>query len=463
MTKKFSIKKLVAGALAAAMVVTALPVSGLAVKAADTTSTVKVYRSYNPNNSEHLYTVDADEHSACVARGYNNEGEAWTAPVTSNTEVYRVYDPNSGEHLLVPKSEAEGLALQGWSNEGCKMYSDDKKGVPVYRVYNPNSTNAGRHHYTSNYNEAASLVTQGWSWDNKGEAVLYGVKDVKLPDDQIEGAIKIEDVSGLQSDGTALAGDTLRAIVPATLGSFSNVIFYRDGIQLNSTTNAGANMAVVANRPGKYTVSVIGTDNKVYLSNSIDVVGEEAPAVIKSVSIEDDYATPRIILGTEDTEAVISVALNKAYNGFIRVYKAADLKFTNAPVVSESTIINNGGGGAGAVDQVLAMPTTAQVAAATDGNVMVYIDPETGVATYKFTVAATAGEDIVRGTEYKVIFDQNTITTDTAGQGKENVGPNTITAPYLETPKTMSIDSAGNGQPVVISFRNEKGEIMSWI
>ena len=289
-------------------------------------------------------------------------------------------------------------------------------------------------------------------------------KDVELPDDQIEGVISIEDVSGLQSDGTGLIGDTLRAVVPATMGSFSNVIFYRDGKQLNSTTQNGAEMFTTATRPGKYTVSVIGSDNKVYLSDSIDVVDTEARAIVQAFSIEDDYSTPNIDINAngEDYEAVISVSLNKAYSGNISIYKATDLKYTGAAVVTESTVVN-AGGGAGNVDNVLAMPTTAQVAAATNGNVLRYVDPETGVATYKFTVAATVGEDIVRGTEYKVIFDQANITDDTAGMGTENEGPNTVTAPYLETPAYMNIDSAGNGQPVVISFKNADDQTMTWM
>ena len=293
------------------------------------------------------------------------------------------------------------------------------------------------------------------------DSVVTVEKKVELPDDQIEGAIKIEDISGLQSDGTGLVGDWLRAVVPATLGSFSNVIFYRDGIQLNSTTQNGAAMTARADRPGLYTVSVIGTDNKVYLSDSIKVVDTEAPAIIQSFAIEDDYSTPRIILSANaDTEAVVSVSLNKAYAGNIRIYKATDLKYTGAADVVESTVETVTTGGAGDVDEVLAMPTTAQVTALTNGNVVFYTDPETGVTTYKFTVPTTG---LARGTEYKMIFDQTAITSDTAGQGNENEAPNTATAPYLETPATMSIDKGANGEPVVISFKDANGATMIWM
>ena len=208
--------------------------------------------------------------------------------------------------------------------------------------------------------------------DEDGDIAVSGVtsavaeKDVELPDDQIEGVISIADISGLQSDGTGLVGDTLRAIVPATIGSFDNVIFYRDGVQQNSTTQNNAAMNFVTARPGKYTVSVIGSDNKVYLSDSIDVVDTEAPAIVQAFAIEDDYSTPNIILSANaDTEAVVTVALNKAYAGTIRIYKATDLKYTGAADVIESTVINNNGDVVNGVNQVVAMPTTAQVSALT--------------------------------------------------------------------------------------------------
>ena len=280
------------------------------------------------------------------------------------------------------------------------------------------------------------------------DSVVTVEKKVELPDDQIEGAIKIEDISGLQSDGTGLVGDWLRAVVPATLGSFSNVIFYRDGIQLNSTTQNGAAMEARADRPGKYTVSVIGSDNKVYLSDSIDVVDKEAPAVIKSFSIEDDYDTPNIDVLGPDSEAVITVSLNKAYNGTIALYKSSDLKYQGAPDVSRTTALTATSGGATDVDASTTMPTVSQVTALTDGNILRYVDPETGVATYKWTVAAGLAR---------------AITSDTPGQGKENVFGTTATAPYVTAPASLAIDSAADGQPVVISFKDKNGNTLTWL
>ena len=141
------------------------------------TDTVSVLRAYNPNNGEHLMTVDETEYNANVARGYSGEGEAWVAPLYSDTEVYRVYNPNSGEHLLLAsKAEYDATVAAGWEGEGQKMYSDDEMGVPIYRVFNPNANDAGSHHYCGK-EEAEGLVAIGWQWDLNGEPAMYGVAE----------------------------------------------------------------------------------------------------------------------------------------------------------------------------------------------------------------------------------------------------------------------------------------------
>ena len=71
------------------------------------------------------------------------------------------------------------------------MYSDDNKGVPIYRVYNPNAKDAGAHLYTASKDEATYLVSLGWSWDNNGEPMLYGLNEEVKQDlalEKVEGA-----------------------------------------------------------------------------------------------------------------------------------------------------------------------------------------------------------------------------------------------------------------------------------
>ena len=175
-SKKSLGMKISAFVLSFAMVCTLLAGVNVVAFAAEDSDSVSVLRAYNPNNSEHLYTVDQAEYDANVARGYGAEGEAWKAPVVSTTEVWRAYNPNSGEHMLASQAEVEGLEAAGWQNEGLKMYSDDEMGVPIYRVFNPNATDAGSHHYCGQ-EEAAGLVALGWQWDNEGLPMLYGVDE----------------------------------------------------------------------------------------------------------------------------------------------------------------------------------------------------------------------------------------------------------------------------------------------
>lgn len=152
----------------------------------------KVYRAYNPNNGDHLLTVNEAEHNAVVKLGWKAEGVGFKAALNPiswsgsteaaayqsvfGTKVYRVYNPNNGEHLLTSsKGEAEALAKIGWNldddeNKNGVLDADEYQFLApqgatktVYRVYNKNS---GFHHYTTNKAEANNLVKLGWSLDS---------------------------------------------------------------------------------------------------------------------------------------------------------------------------------------------------------------------------------------------------------------------------------------------------------
>ncbi len=158
--------------------------------------TQTMYRMYNPNSGEHLYTASAEERDNLVGVGWNYEknadgSDAWIAPSTSKTPVYRLYNPNvfdaagnglGDHHYTTDKEEYDGLVEAGWSGEGIGWYSDDAEGVGMYRLYNPNAYAlhmSGAHHYTAVESEAASLVAIGWNMErdvSKGEAAWYGVK-----------------------------------------------------------------------------------------------------------------------------------------------------------------------------------------------------------------------------------------------------------------------------------------------
>ena len=132
-----------------------------------------VYRLYNPNGDEHMFTYNIGEANSLSRAGWVYEGIGWYAP-TEGAPVYRLYNTYDGDHVLtVKEDERDKLTKIGWKYEGIAFRSDEKKEVPVYRVYNRYS---GEHFYTKNKAEINKLVDLGW----KSEGIaFYGMKEEK--------------------------------------------------------------------------------------------------------------------------------------------------------------------------------------------------------------------------------------------------------------------------------------------
>lgn len=129
-----------------------------------------VYRLYNPNSGEHLYTFDKAERDMLTPLGWIYEGIAWNVPLTSSVPVYRLYNPNNGDHhYTTDKSEVDKIVPLGWIYEGVFWHSTDSSGVPIYRLFNPYMKGAGNHHFTTSLQERDWLVSLGW----KAEGVAY--------------------------------------------------------------------------------------------------------------------------------------------------------------------------------------------------------------------------------------------------------------------------------------------------
>lgn len=151
-----------------------------------------VYRSYNPNDGDHVYTW-GEEAYALADLGWDAEGAKFSAVAAAkaipnvSTEVYRVYDPFSGEHLNVSYEEGADLVSAGWrwddgnteTQELDPMFYEplNSGDTAMYRVYNPFAINAGRHVY-SDEKECSELVGPGYVWDNDGKPVYtFGAAD----------------------------------------------------------------------------------------------------------------------------------------------------------------------------------------------------------------------------------------------------------------------------------------------
>lgn len=132
-----------------------------------------LYRVYNPNSGEHLYTAKQEEAKKLISLGWKDEKIAWYIPSIGNP-VYRLYNPNSGEHFYTLQlAEYEAVAKSGWQKEGIAFYSDVSQSTPIYRVFNPNAKGAGSHHYTPSASERDQLIQLGWK-DEK--IAFYGAK-----------------------------------------------------------------------------------------------------------------------------------------------------------------------------------------------------------------------------------------------------------------------------------------------
>lgn len=131
-----------------------------------------LYRAYNPNTGEHLYTQNGNEIPFVVRAGWRNEGTAWEAP-SKGAPVYRMFNPNNGgdHHYTLNQGEVNMLKSKGWRYEGESWKSGGS--TPVYRLYNPNAK-SGTHHFTILASEKDSLVRAGWRYEG---VAFYSGKD----------------------------------------------------------------------------------------------------------------------------------------------------------------------------------------------------------------------------------------------------------------------------------------------
>ena len=138
-------------------------ISGVALASSMDVDAAMLYRAYNPNTGEHLYTKNSNEIPFVVRAGWRNEGKAWEVP-SKGTPVYRMYNPNNGgdHHYTINTHEVNMLKSKGWRYEGESWKSGGS--TPVYRLYNPNAK-SGTHHYTKLASEKNHLVKVGWRYE----------------------------------------------------------------------------------------------------------------------------------------------------------------------------------------------------------------------------------------------------------------------------------------------------------
>lgn len=141
-----------------------------------------MYRMYNPNTGEHVFTTDKNEYTYQTTQGpWNAEGQAWVAP-SEGRQMYRLYNPNADDHHYTSsQKEYDYLASVGWQKEGPKWNSaekDDDGAILIHRLYNPNAEKAGAHHYTMDTREKDYLDGIGWNVEANESDLIYAKRSV---------------------------------------------------------------------------------------------------------------------------------------------------------------------------------------------------------------------------------------------------------------------------------------------
>lgn len=129
---------------------------------------VPLYRAYNSNDGDHLFTTSNSEYLNVTSAGWAAEGIAWNAASSTadgGYVVYRLYNSNSGEHFYTAsKAEYMNLGAAGWTQEGVGFNSPKAAGnVAVYRAFNPNAKGPGSHMFTTSKSEYDNIVKAGWT------------------------------------------------------------------------------------------------------------------------------------------------------------------------------------------------------------------------------------------------------------------------------------------------------------
>lgn len=128
-----------------------------------------IYRLYNHETGEHIYTADKNEMIELSSWGWSVEK---SPGITSwlGIPVYRLFNSNSGEHLYTTDTnEISVLISRGWVQDGFGapiFYGDEKGNKKVYRLFNASAQQIASHHYTSDQNEIKVLLASGWKYDN---------------------------------------------------------------------------------------------------------------------------------------------------------------------------------------------------------------------------------------------------------------------------------------------------------
>ena len=335
-------------------------------------------------------------------------------------------------------------------------------------------------------------------------------------EEDLSDQVTITDEDGFQVDGTALPTDKLALSFGVNLGVPKNIVWYCNGAVMGAYSLDGGDLTKAMNsedirtaggtnmagelKEGEWYVTVENTVGTIFTSDSI-FVAESNSGVVYDLTIEDDYSDDgvRLTFDKDDATPVMSVTLNKDYEGILYIYKDSVVKYDNVvgggaktnPIgVLDLENISFADDDDSTLIKVVTKKSqlTAKNAIALElgrdggiGSALKYVDKKTGEVTYMFvpgdgtqdTAATTGGLDnaanditLTRGTEYKVAFDQYDIEDDDiSATARDDIKvTESVAAPYLEAPASIEVTSFSTGttSPKVTIYGDDD-ETITWI
>lgn len=123
----------------------------------------KMYRLLSVASGEHLFSTDMAEVKNLLNNGWKSEEiKGKSTAVEKGDPVFRLYNPNTKEHLYsMDLNEKNHLtSKQGWRYEGIVFFSGGN--TPLTRLYNSKAVAYNCHLLTSDQNEIKTLMARGW-------------------------------------------------------------------------------------------------------------------------------------------------------------------------------------------------------------------------------------------------------------------------------------------------------------
>lgn len=170
----------------------------------------RMYRCFNPNAGFTIYTTQQAEFDTLLSWGYQDQTNGWSgfavvdSSETNARPIHRLYNPNNSQHYFTLSDyERNFLASVGWSVEtdmGSAFLAETRPAdsSEVFMFY---SHSNGDHVFTTDLEEVARLQSQSETWEQQtslGFAVHVRGNTPSVSDNTLETARDLGTLSDMQ-------------------------------------------------------------------------------------------------------------------------------------------------------------------------------------------------------------------------------------------------------------------------